>query len=60
MKNCPNCGGTVLVRLSSQNRVHCNDCSKWSGWELKDGQPPLISNNRDTRSAKKGKTQWSS
>lgn len=51
MKACPKCSGP-LVQLRSLNLRICNDCKAEYEWNLKPGQPPLITNNRADRRAK--------
>jgi ribosomal protein L37AE/L43A len=41
-KQCPHCGSTELVGLTSQNIKICNGCKKTHAWELSEGQKPLF------------------
>jgi hypothetical protein len=45
---CPQCDG-VLHAIRSQNKKMCGSCEYEEAWDLKPGQKPLITNNRDTR-----------
>ncbi len=52
MSNCPHCGDPHLIHYSSTRKKQCSNCGRDLPWELKPGQPPLLSNNRDTRKEK--------
>lgn len=45
--HCPDCRGP-LISYSSLRYRECADCREKFAWELKPGQPPLVSNNRMT------------
>ena len=45
---CPHCNGPLVSFSTYQDRI-CNDCKQPQPWELKDGQQPLVTNNRDRR-----------
>lgn len=49
-KPCPRCG-EPLSDIGSQFQRHCTNgqCQSVWAWELKPGQKPLHSSNRDTR-----------
>ena len=49
MKVCRMCHSESLVRFSSLNKVYCNDCGAWLAWELKEGQQPIVTNNRQRK-----------
>lgn len=53
MTHCPECGAE-LVALRSQYVKLCSNgkCGASFAWNLDDGQPPLLSNSRDTRKDK--------
>lgn len=53
MKQCPHCGDTRLVCMRSQFKKQCSGCGEWLPWELKEGQLPLVDNNRASRRRKK-------
>ena len=46
MKSCDKCGSTRIVRYSSMNKLQCGDCGHVMVWNLKEGQQPLLGNNR--------------
>lgn len=51
-KPCPSCGEPMTDLRSQQVRQCTNGkCGKAWAWELKPGQKPLITTNRDTRKA---------
>ena len=52
MRACPVCKDTRLIRYSSLGKSQCSNCGATIQWPLKEGQPPLVSNNRDTRREK--------
>lgn len=47
--DCPACADGMMVALRSQNVKTCSSCGHSTPWELKEGQLPLIANNRQTR-----------
>lgn len=40
-KQCPNCGNTHLILLSTYNTKVCADCNTTIPWFLDEGQSPL-------------------
>ena len=52
MSDCPHCGDPHLIRYSSLKQQQCSKCGRLLPWELKEGQSPLVSNNRDKRRSK--------
>lgn len=48
-EKCPQCGSSVLVRLSSTQEILCGDCKTVSPWKLKENQAPLVTSSRDRR-----------
>jgi hypothetical protein len=46
VKSCPTCNAP-LVTLSSQRLKLCVDCKAEYPWPLKEGQKPIVTNNRD-------------
>lgn len=55
MTRCPHCADPHLVRYSSLRQQQCSGCGAVLLWDLKDGQRPLVTNNRDTRTPKQRK-----
>lgn len=49
MRACPHCGDSRLIKYSSLRKQQCSKCGSLLPWELKEGQPPLLTTNRDTR-----------
>lgn len=43
------CKHTTTIKLSSIQKQICADCNEMILWPLKEGQPPLVSSNRDRR-----------
>jgi len=41
-KECPNCGNTHLILLSTLNLKLCSDCQTEIPWYLDKGQKPLL------------------
>lgn len=52
MSNCPHCNDPHLIRYSSMRKQQCSSCGALLPWDLKEGQKPLVSNNRDKRKEK--------
>lgn len=48
MKACEKCDSTVIVNYRSMNKRQCEDCKHEMEWHKKEGQPPLLGNNRQT------------
>ena len=46
MKKCEKCGSSVIVSYRSMNKRQCHDCGHVMPWNLKEGQAPLLGNNR--------------
>jgi len=40
-KECPNCGNTHLIQITTQNVKLCPDCRTEIPWYLEEGQLPL-------------------
>ena len=49
MSQCPHCGDGRLIKYSSMRKKQCSKCGALLPWELKDGQPPIVTSNRDKR-----------
>lgn len=49
MSQCPHCGDNRLIKYSSLRKQQCSKCGSLLPWELKPGQKPLVTNNRDKR-----------
>ena len=49
MSHCPHCADRNLIRYSSISKQQCSGCGALLPWDLKEGQKPLVSNNRDKR-----------
>ena len=41
LNECPRCGASNLVLLSTHDAKFCNDCKIYMAWKLKDGQPSV-------------------
>lgn len=46
---CPTGANHDTTAFSSRQNLYCHDCRKEHPWPLKEGQIPLIANNRATR-----------
>jgi hypothetical protein len=46
---CPRNPAHLTSSFSSRQEIYCHDCAKGYPWPLKDGQPPIVTSNRDTR-----------
>lgn len=53
MKKCPKCGYNRFVMYSSIQKKQCGKCNTFVKWELKEGQNPTISNNRQVKRIQK-------
>lgn len=47
--NCPSCGKGVMCAIRSQQIKMCSSCAHTVPWELKPGQLPLVTNNRQVK-----------
>lgn len=52
MSNCPHYNDPHLIRYSSISKQQCSNCGALLPWNLKEGQKPLVTNNRDKRREK--------
>lgn len=52
MSACPHCGDRRLIKYSSLRKQQCSKCDALLPWDLKEGQKPLVTNNRDKRRSK--------
>lgn len=52
MSKCPKCGDPYMIEFSTHRLVRCSACDTDFPWPLKEGQPPLVTNNRDKRKYK--------
>ena len=50
-KPCPNCG-TPMVGIGTHQVRECVGCHTTHPWPRGEDQPPLVTNNRDTRKDK--------
>ena len=51
MRRCEKCGSSVIVAYQSMLKRQCEDCKHEMPWKKKEGQAPLLGNNRQRTQA---------